>query len=397
MTLRPISTSPVAATILTSTKLPRNFFITSKDEFIVNLAGQKFSVIGTPFFQQDNAVGACAQASIWMALRTLRRKEGHAAFNPAQITTSATKFLVNGRTLPNRTGLTIDQIIQAVRDAGFSPHLIALRKDRNTPATEPEIRHMKKSLYPYVESGIPVILALWTNNGGHAVLTIGHGWQENPINLRLDGTLQPQAGGKLEIFDASSWVEPFVIQNDNSGPYLPISETSQSTYALEHAFFAIPLLPADVFIDGDEARETCLKLLTLALANQENLIGNLVVRTYLQDRSEFRTTVVKSSMSEQAKQYYRTKWLPRRIWVMELNQLENYGLAPDGGSRRLGEIIIDPASEPEEGHFLSIHLTPSLLPAADADHGKFGVIIDRDAFTGEIRSTRIEDCIYHPK
>jgi len=122
ITIRPVRSSPVAATILRA--LPNQHFLLSTDQFDVHLAGRKFSVCGTPFMQQDNAVGACAQASIWMALRTLRKKEGNSAFDPAQITSAATRFLVRGRTLPNREGLGVDQMIEAIRFAGYSPHIM---------------------------------------------------------------------------------------------------------------------------------------------------------------------------------------------------------------------------------------------------------------------------------
>jgi len=42
-----------------------------------------------------------------MALRTLRKKEGQAAFNPAQITDAATKYAVIGRVLPNRNVINL--------------------------------------------------------------------------------------------------------------------------------------------------------------------------------------------------------------------------------------------------------------------------------------------------
>lgn len=83
--------------------------------------------------QQDNAVAVCAQASIWVALRTLRRREGDRAHNPAQITDAATKYLISDRTRPNKSGLTIQQMAEAVRAAGYSPSLCDwLRTPRTT-------------------------------------------------------------------------------------------------------------------------------------------------------------------------------------------------------------------------------------------------------------------------
>lgn len=50
--------------------------VTCHEQFPVHIAGRAFWVSGTPYLQQDNAVGACAQASIWIALRTQMKRVG---------------------------------------------------------------------------------------------------------------------------------------------------------------------------------------------------------------------------------------------------------------------------------------------------------------------------------
>ncbi|MBA1149430.1 hypothetical protein H0Z60_20495 [Ectothiorhodospiraceae bacterium WFHF3C12] len=347
--------------------------------------------------QQDNAVGACAQASIWMALRTLRRKEGQAAFSPAQITTAATRYLVSGRTLPNRSGLKLEQITEAIRAAGYSPHLIPL-KDRQADAAE-QARLTRQKLYPYVESGIPVVLALAPEEGlGHAVMLVGHSWSP-PVdigNLRPSETITDQADNVASCYDASNWVSPFLIHNDNTGPYLPLWEDDRDTYSLMQAVSAVPFLPADVFISGEEARQVCFALLVNHVL--ETLPPNLVFRTYLQDRADFRRSVFNSSMDPEVVRYYRQKWLPRRVWVMEINALADYEKSPEGAAQRLGEVVLDPASEPADGHFLSIHVTSELLPANENGSASQGVMVDRDAFSGAISAVPIDnDQPYGPR
>lgn len=396
ITLRPVSMSPVAASILRPSNGNAVQFFLSRDEFEVNLAGQTFSVAGTPFMQQDNAVGACAQASIWMALRTLRRKEGQAAFSPAQITLAATRFLVSGRTLPNRQGLKIEQITEAVRAAGYAPHLIPLKSSVFDEATDDSLDNAKSVLYPYVESGIPVLLILVPSKGeGHAVVLIGHGWNANPDRMIHLGRLLE----RIDLYDASSWVEPFFIHNDNSGPYLPLPERQAEGYCLGHAVSAIPFLHPDVFIDGAEARRTSLLLLEQTLARNSNGvepqvgIAQLVVRTYLQDKATFRKSVLTSNMPGEVQDYYRKKWLPKRVWVTELNLIDRYGECPEGRAVRVGEVLLDPSSEPEDGHFLTIHLDSILLGKEGA---AFGVIIDRDAFDEAIKAFPVAGTAYSP-
>lgn len=180
ITFRPIRISPVGATIIRPPLNKNECFILSKDKFVVNLAGQTFVFEGTPFMQQDNAVGACAQASIWMALRTLKRREGNLAYSPAEITNAATQFLVRGRVLPNKDGLVVEQITEALRTAGYAPHMIPLKEIDQHPDEE-VVEEAKSALYPYIESGIPILLILYPREkDGHAVLLIGHGWDQAP-------------------------------------------------------------------------------------------------------------------------------------------------------------------------------------------------------------------------
>jgi len=87
VTVRPLRHAPVGATIISP---PASRMPAALDAFPVHIAGIEFSVTGTPFLQQDNAVGACAQASIWMALRTIRRRQGNVAYSPAELTVAAT-------------------------------------------------------------------------------------------------------------------------------------------------------------------------------------------------------------------------------------------------------------------------------------------------------------------
>ncbi|MBI2779507.1 MAG: hypothetical protein HYX62_06980 [Gammaproteobacteria bacterium] len=205
-TIRPVRSSPIGATILRPPK--GSHFVLCRDVFPVHLAGQTFSVTGTPFMQQDNAVGACAQTSIWMALRTLRKKEGNSAFDPAQITNAATRFLIGGRTLPNREGLQINQMIEAIRNAGYSTHVCTFRSSGEV-MSNPLLQSVKRTLYTYVESEIPVILALYPESGdGHAVVLIGHGWDANIIN-RVDVDIPLSANNATQVCHAVSWVNHF--------------------------------------------------------------------------------------------------------------------------------------------------------------------------------------------
>lgn len=392
VTLRPLTQSPFGATFLRRPDPAKNQqYIHASHEFPVNLAGRRLSVQATPFMQQDNAVGACAQAAIWMGLRTLRWREGRSAYNPAQITSSATRFVVNGRTLPNRQGLRIEQITEAVRAAGYAPHVLPLRKPediRNQLSLDAQTEErIHQQLYPYVESGIPVLLALLSPDGGHAVVVIGHGWQ--PLQ-QISPSQQAGAktgNGSVSIVDASRWARPFLIHNDNTGPYLELpAQSTNGDYALAQAAWAIPLLSAEILVDGEEARTTCKNLFFQLFGQFVDIAINkpIVMRTRLQTRAAFRECAL-DQLPGGLSRYLRMKWLPAYVWVAIFYRFTDYDQAPKNGACPLSIIVLEPNADPKEGHFLSVVALSALLPATTNG----SLVIDRDTFTGEMQMSLI--------
>jgi len=376
ITLRPIKVSPVGATILRPPTGSAHFIL-SKDQFEVHLAGKTFKVEGTPFMQQDNAVGACAQASIWMAMRTLRRREGLAAHDPAQITSSATRFYIQGRTLPNREGLVIHQMMEAVRSAGYSPTLLRFREPADGKPRTTLVPTIKTMLYPYVESEIPVILVLYTQElGGHAVVLIGHGWRREP--MLCSPTLIRRGDKSFYVRNCVDWASPFYMHNDNTGPYLPIEDTGpKEAYTLDKVCYAIPLLPCDVYMTAEEAEQAAVRLIGHFGQGKYLDNGTHAIRTYLQERYRFREEARTSTMAEALRRHYRLKAVPRRMWITEINLQSGYGGSQEGRGTRIGEVLIDPTGEPTQAPFLSIHLP--------------GILIDRDPTSGRIDVHPIPD------
>lgn len=379
LTLRPVSRAPIGASILSGALSPG--FLRSSDEFPVNLAGVTFSVKGTPFMQQDNAVGACAQASIWMSLRTLRKREGDRAHDPAQITDAATRYFIHGRIRPNRQGLTIDQMTEAVRAAGYSPHRIPLGTiDPSTGTTilsAMQINAAKMQLHAYVESEIPVLLVLFPPSGGHAVTIIGHTWTDAPTaNQLITITFINGAGSSLTFRHAVSHVPEYIVHNDNTGPYrsLPQVPTAGDEYSLQCAGFAIPLLPADVFMTGEEALTFGMNFASESFEGLKAKLGPAVVdaatagitcRVQLAEKRKLRKWAATVPMVDELKEALRISDLPRRVWVFELHASGHYGSHGAGDSATLvGIILIDPTGDVLDASVLLAHFNlPAILGA----------------------------------
>jgi hypothetical protein len=360
VTLRPLRHAPVGASILVDLpQLPA----TCKDSFPVHIAGRDFSVIGTPYLQQDNAVGACAQASIWVALRTLRRRVGNSAFSPAELTVAATKHFTASRVFPGRKGLTTFQMLEAIRSAGHDPLITEL--DSKKPTTPDEAIQFAA---PYLESGLPVILALDNIDagGGHAVVAIGHSGatagSPNPTHL--------------------------TIHNDNTGCYLslPKQPATKGAYALSQCFALITPLPDGICMTAAEAEKLAnatyqfgralLNNLPTISAQASTAVGlgaapNLILRIFLSTRHSFRRWATESSdIDLPTKLKYRSFELPKYVWVTEVHDAGSFQLGNYATPTRLGEFVFDASADPLHGDSLIfMRLSGLIFGSAAPDDG----------------------------
>ncbi|MBY4733808.1 hypothetical protein K6V90_25035 [Cupriavidus pauculus] len=358
LTLRPVARTPVGASIF-SHQLSQGF-VRSLDTFPVHVGGVELSVSGTPFMQQDNAVGACAQASIWMALRTMRRREGDRAHDPAQITDAATRYFINGRIRPNREGLTQLQMTEAVRAAGYSPHSIPLGAFQGAAVTMDgtQLAWARVKLHAYIESEIPVLLLLFPAEGGHAVVAVGHTWDRNALSdpaKCITYTHQSASGKAFSVTHAVSCAPEFLVNNDNTGPYRPLPPSAQDGYQLSQTLHAIPLLPADVFMTGEEAFMVGVEIVSQLMdglrqtksdAEVEAIASRIVVRLLLVEKRRLRRWAADTAMPTDLSNWLRLGDLPKRVWMFELHVRDNYGNHDAANTETLvGIVLLDPTGD----------------------------------------------------
>jgi len=366
-TVRPLRHAPVGATILRPSDASPTL---CKDDFPVHIAGTTFTVGGTPYLQQDNAVGACAQASMWMALRTLRRRSGNSAYSPAELTLAATQFMSRNRVFPGREGLTVEQMLLAIRASNHDPLVIQIGRvgEPSNPYTAIE------EAQPYIESGLPVVtVLLHPKTGGHAVVAIG--LSPKP----------PIEGG----FPAG-----LIIHNDNRGPYreLPLTVPEGSDeYSLSQTLSLIVPLPDDVVMSAAEAKEQAIRLLVFWLsaflvqplaAGDELPASALAIRTYLCSRHSFRKWAKESGeLDARARDVYRTAEMPRFVWVIEVHDATLYEPGKPTKVSRVGEVVLDAAADALHGDALvfirlgqQMVTTPTTSQALLALGGNGGVI-----------------------
>lgn len=356
ITIRPLRHAPVGASILTDQPTS---IVTCRDEFPVHIAGREFSVSGTPYLQQDSAVGACAQVSIWVALRTLRKRLGNSAYSPAELTVAATKHFALNRVFPGRDGLTTHQMLEAIRSAGHDPLIIACKN------SDPKIRAQEALSFstPYLESGLPVIIGLnhpqW---GGHAVAAIGY---------------KPPPPGEI-------LPDTLTIHNDNSGCYidLPSATPANNGYGLSQAFTLITPLPDGICLTAAEAETMAITAIKFA---QPFLISippivqilppngspgapvNYVLRTFLSTRHSFRHWAANATdIDTPTKTKYRAAEFPRYIWVIEIHDQKLFKRGTVDACSRLGEIVADASADAQHGDALLFTRLSGLLIGSNA-------------------------------
>jgi hypothetical protein len=213
--VRPLPARPVGRTVLpaVATRLPEN---TTTDFRIarphaIHLAGFTLRIEGVPFQQQDSGVSACATTALWSALDGVASHEELPASSPASIAEAATRYPVHeGRPFPT-DGLSVRQICEATRAAGFSPLVVRCEK----------FVEYEQQIYSYATSGFAPVLAIESTTDtkpNHAVCTVG---------LRL-GAVKPRIDPSVQFREASTALAGLYIHDDRLGPYA-FAELSQFT------------------------------------------------------------------------------------------------------------------------------------------------------------------------
>jgi hypothetical protein len=202
--IRPLPGSPVGRTVVktfparTDDGLLRSFG--ALREYEVHLSSFSLRVTGLAFQQQDRAVSACATTALWCAIQKTAPMEGLALATPAEITESASRYLLaDGRALPSE-GLNIHQLCEATRATGLSPLVVK--------SVSPEVD--RAQLLGYLSSGFAPVLALESLGGlGHAVCGVG---------LKL-GRVNAPADPNQRFSEAHTAVEGLYVHDDRLGPY----------------------------------------------------------------------------------------------------------------------------------------------------------------------------------
>jgi hypothetical protein len=325
-------------------------FTTCTHEYYANLSGKKLGVKGMPYVQQDTNVCVCAEAALWMMAHYMHQKHHYPRFKPSQITQMATQFSIVG---PVREGLVPNQVLAAMREMGYAP----------LKFTHIDTQETAKIIYSYIESEIPVILAIIDNNRGHAVTVIGH---------NFNTFKRPKRKWNSNI----NWIDRFYIQNDAVGPCrdLTIDKKLKNTYSIKrHAAFIFVPAPPDVSMQANDVFDRIEELIPRLNDLMDSIrpnnpfrftqteVKNLVFRTYLRLSNEFKEQLP-IGMSRYFQHLYRSMRMPRYVWVTEISYANLLNNTNSSQRKIIGEIIIDSTADwTSRRPYLTIHLLGRMI------------------------------------
>ncbi len=350
MVIRPLERAPIGRSVF---GIPQYTEFSSPNvlvraQYETHLLGAQLKVEGTPFMQQDARVGACAHVSIWMAARHLHIKHREGWFSTVDIAERASNptDVTLASSLPSGSGgLNLNNMIRAIRTMGREPIVYLANEQTAQDGTSsyswPEGLRPEEVVVRYIDSGIPVILAIapWDSSQreGHAVTCFGH------VQVTLPASFSPMRQCTHAIF-----CDALLVNDDQRGCYLrmPISAgigESNLPYSVWPNVYGILIsLPSRVYIKAEIAEaiawnlvsqfaKSAEKLINISKSNEDyvrmylSAIGNnlLIARTYLTPGWKYKRRIYNNSLCDQAKAILLKLDLPRFVWVTE------YGLFSD--------------------------------------------------------------------
>lgn len=205
--VRPIPEVPIGRTVLRVLEDDPERQFKCIRPYICHFLGLNLTVNGLAFQQQDQAVGACATTALWSALSRVCHVDGYRAPTPMAITEAAVRHLVfDGRLFPS-TGLTVEQMYEALRAFEFGPDVFLCRGHQHEFKTKLNIQLLRC----YLDSGIPAVMTLEFDDGGwHAVTAVGYRASVDHFRWHV---------GAGQSVDFGPTIDCLYINDDRLGPY----------------------------------------------------------------------------------------------------------------------------------------------------------------------------------
>jgi hypothetical protein len=318
--LRPTEPYVIGRSVISPCALKANHFCSCTTKFTTTVYGQKFSVDAFPHSSQDTETITCAETTLWALMEYFGNKyPEYSPVLPSKILHILYSLSVE-RQMPSR-GLDIKQMSYALKEVGFGARIYS-RKDYGAD--------FEKLVSTYVESGIPLIIALENKQIGHALLCIGHAdISEEEIkglyttNYSNEVIKRKANRRSISIYDYDDIVKEFVFIDDNQPVYQkallskPALHYDSSWHSCEITHFIVPLYTR-IYLEAREAKNYLLEFLLSGLYPLE-YASTIFFRMSLTSNRSFKDRIAHDElMQEELKTIIIETSMPKFVWVAEL-------------------------------------------------------------------------------
>jgi len=333
MILRPTAPFIVGRSIISPNALKINHFCSCTTRFTTTVYGQKFKVDAFPHSSQDTETISCAETTIWALMEYFGNKyPEYSPVLPSKILSVLNSLSVE-RQMPSR-GLDIRQMSYALKEFGFGTRIYG-RKDYDSD--------FEKLLSCYVESGIPLIISLQSDQIGHALLCIGHADVTIDHIKSLKSTIYSNEELKnranhsnISIYDYDDIVKDFIFIDDNHPVYQkaklskPAIHYDSSWHSCKITHFIAPLYPK-IYLEAREAKNYMLEYLITG-PNPLEFASNVFFRMSLTSNRSFKDRITDDAfMQEELKAILIETSMPKFIWVAELGNKDLFSAGKANG------------------------------------------------------------------
>jgi len=348
--------------------------VPSPMKYTVALGGERISVEGLLYAQQNGLNKACAQVALrslisringsdvsYRQINNLARQESTQGFNPAK-------------------GLSTQQIQAILKGFGIQ------FRDFDYTQYSKRQNDLYRKQYPYhkyvyagVESGMGALLGFHltgpaiADTQGHIIPFYGHTFNKDTWAPEAD-IAYFQVGRKLRYIPSENWTSSFLGHDDNFGPDFCVPRLY---IQLKEVDYVVELLKPGVAFSGAQAEALALQFLYSVLnqidVSQNNWLKRLayyaqptVQRIVLRAIATNRDTYIQHLSNEKDWSQHSehrqvinvlSKLLPKALWIVEVSIPQLF----PANERKLGDIVLNggielKAGQKDRSHFLFVRL-----------------------------------------
>ena len=359
--LRPTEPSIVGRNLISPKVLKNNSFLTCSTTVPTTVHSIKMKVEGFPHSSQDGETISCAETTIWAIMEYFSHKyPQYKSVLPSNII--STLYSVSAeRQIPSR-GLNIEQMSYTLKEFGFGTRIYSREEYKN---------NFENILSCYIESGIPLIVAVETPKGitpriGHAMLCTGY---EPRQDYMIDSLCETFIHSKklkdvitsknIKIFDNDDIRKKYIFIDDN----LPVYQKNSLNKPCENydskkyqnwdtcilTHFLAPLY-SKIYLETFQAKSFVRSFLIEGPAPLSNN-SEVFLRTYLTSSRSYKDWLVCSDFSPpDLKEYLLKLPMPKFVWITEVTTKE---LIKCTNPKTEGIVILD-ATEPNTFNYKAL-------------------------------------------